>query len=49
MNNCLTIIPKCNIESVWISENPIIKYKEFIVSIDNNQNTCKIKLNKFNK
>ena len=49
MNNCLTIIPKCNTESVWISENPIIKYKEFIVSIDNNQNTCKIKLNKFSK
>ena len=42
MNNCLTIIPKCNTESVWISENPIIRYKEFIVTIDNNQKKYKL-------
>lgn len=30
----LTIRPRCDIENEWIKYNPVLKYKEFVVSID---------------
>lgn len=30
----LTIRPRCDTEDEWIKYNPVLKYKEFVVSVD---------------
>lgn len=32
----LTIRSRCDTENEWIKHNPVLKYKEFVVSVDKN-------------
>ena len=38
----LTIRPRCDTENEWIKYNPVLKYKEFVVSVDKNGARYKI-------
>lgn len=38
----LTIRPRCDTENEWIKYNPILKYREFVVSVDKNGARYKI-------
>ena len=38
----LTIRPRCDTENEWIKCNPILKYREFVVSVDKNGARYKI-------
>lgn len=38
----LTIRPRCDTEDEWIKYNPVLKYKEFVVSVDKNGARYKI-------
>ena len=32
----LTIRPRCDTENEWMKYNPVLKYREFVVSVDKN-------------
>ena len=38
----LTIRPRCDTENEWIKYNPVLKYREFVVSVDKNVARYKI-------
>ena len=37
-----TIRPRCDTENEWIKYNPVLKYREFVVSVDKNVARYKI-------